>query len=180
MGTPGVLTAMTSLAVTPERTAAFHQVWPGILDALLPAHRQLHPVNDQDADDLDIELLDEALLPLPPYDAPWPTDQTAGLVSRWVAAYPDTPHLAPRLIHVLLRLGWLDSPQVIPGVLSVLGTDIQAIRRRQSWVVAWLRLVLKDPPEAAGTYKDQAQAILDGLATAGVDSALRLQREMEA
>ena len=32
----GVLTAMADLAVTPERTAAFHQAWPQILDALLP------------------------------------------------------------------------------------------------------------------------------------------------
>lgn len=73
----GVLTAMTGLAVTAERTAVFHQVWPGILDALLPEGRQLQPVEGEEASDLDIELLDEALLPLPPDGAPWPTDQTA-------------------------------------------------------------------------------------------------------
>jgi hypothetical protein len=176
----GVLIAMTSLAVTPERTTAFHQVWPGILDALLPAGRQLQPVNGDEAGDLDIELLDDALLPLPPDDAPWPTDQTAGLVARWVAAYPDTPHLAKRLIKVLIRFGWLASPQATPAVLSVIGTDIQAIKRRSSWVVAWLRLVLKDRTEAAGVYKNHAQAILDGLAAVGVEAAIRLQREMEA
>jgi hypothetical protein len=176
----GVLTAMTALAVTPDRTAAFHQVWAGILDALLPAGRQLQPVHGRKASDLDVEMLDEALLPLLPEGAPWPTDQTAGLVVRWVAAYPDTPHLAPRLITVLNRLGWLASPQLTPVVLSVLGTRIQAIRRRSSLVVAWLQLVLKDRPEAAGAYKSQVQAILDGLAADGVESALRLQREMEA
>jgi hypothetical protein len=176
----GVLTAMAALAVTPERTAAFHQVWPGILDALLPAGHQLRLVDGRRASDLDVEMLDEALLPLPPDGAPWPTDQTAGLVMRWVAAYPDTPHLAPRLINVLNRLGWLASPQVTPVVLSVLGTRIQAIRRRSALVVAWLQLVLKDRPAAAGAYKSQVQAILDGLAADGVESALRLQREMEA
>ena len=93
---------------------------------------------------------------------------------------PDTPHLAPHLINVLNRLGWLASPQATPAVLSVLGTRIQAIRRRPARVVAWLRLVLKDRPEAAGAYKSQVQAILDGLAADGVEPALRLQREMEA
>ena len=176
----GVLTAMAALAVTPERTAAFHQTWPQILDALLPAGRQLQPVNDEEASDLDIEVLDEALLPLPPDGAPWSPDQTVGLVARWIAAYPDTPHLAPHLINVLNRLGWLASPQATPAVLSVLGTRIQAIRRRPARVVAWLRLVLKDRPEAAGAYKSQVQAILDGLAADGVEPAIRLQREMEA
>jgi hypothetical protein len=51
---------------------------------------------------------------------------------------------------------------------------------RSKRVVAWLRLVLKDCPESAGTYKIQAQAILAGLAAAGVETALRLQHEMEA
>ena len=110
---------------------------------------------------------------LPPDGAPWPTDRPSAW-SRWVAAYPDTPHLAPRLINVLNRLGWLASPQATPVVLSVLGTRIQAIRRRSAWVVAWLQLVLKDRPEAAGAYKSQVQAILDGLAADGVESALRL------
>lgn len=67
-----------------------------------------------------------------------------------------------------------------PAVLSVLGTDIQAVKRRPSMVVAWLRFVLKDRPEAAGGHRGQAQAILDGLAAAGVEAALQLQREMEA
>jgi hypothetical protein len=170
----GVLTAMTSLAVTPERAAVFHQVWPGILDALLPAGRQLQPVNGEEATDMEIELLDEALLPLPPDGAPWPTDQTAALVGRWVAAYRDTPHLAARLINVLLRFGWLASPQATPAVLLVLGSDIQTIKRRGGIVVAWLRFVLKDRPEVAGDYRGQAQAILDGLAAAGVEAALLL------
>ncbi|MGH3275223.1 MAG: hypothetical protein ACRDNZ_12980, partial [Streptosporangiaceae bacterium] len=176
----GILTAMTALAATPERTAAFHQAWPQILDTLLPAGRHLQPVNAKKAGDLNIEMLDEALLPLPPDGAPWPTDQTADLIARWIAAYTDTPHLAPHLINVLNRLGWLASPQATLVVLSVLGTRIQAIRRRSTRVVAWLRFVLKDRPEAAGAYKSQAQAILDGLAADSVESALRLQSEMEA
>lgn len=176
----GILTAMTALAVTSERTAAFHQAWPQILDTLLPTRRQLQPANDEEASDLDIEMLDEALLPLPPRGAPWPTEQTASLVARWIAAYTDTPHLAPHLINVLNRLGWLASPQATLAILSVLGTRIQAIRRRSAQVVAWLRFVLKDRPEAAGAYKSQVQAILDGLAADGLEPALRLQREMEA
>jgi len=176
----GILTAMADLAVTPERTAAFHQTWPAILDALLPPGRQLQLVNGRKAMDLDVEQLDEALLPLPPDNAPWPTEQTADLVWRWVRAYPSTPHLAARLITVLLRLGWLASPGATQAVLTVLGTEIAAIMRRPSIVVAWLRLILKDRPEAAGTYTARAQHILDGLAAAGHEAALRLQQEMEA
>lgn len=176
----GVLTTMTALAISPELTAAFHEAWTGILDALLPAGRRLQPGEGRKASDLSVERLDEALLPLPPDGAPWPTNQTAGLVARWVAAYPDTPHLVPRLINALNRFGWLVSPQATPAVLFVLGTRIQAIKRRPSLVVDWLRLVLNDRPEAAGVYKSQVQAILDGLAADGVEPALRLQREMEA
>jgi len=128
---------------------------------------------------MEIELLDEALLPLPPDRAPWPTDQTAALVGRWVAAYRDTPHLAARLIKVLARFSWLASPEATSAVLLVLGTDIQAIKRRAGTAVTWLRFVLKDRPEVTGDYRGQAQAILDGLAAAGVEVALRLQREME-
>ena len=65
-------------------------------------------------------------------------------------------------------------------MLSVLGTDIQAIKRRPSMVVAWLRFVLAERPEVAGTPKAAAQNILDGLARAGHETALKLQHEMEA
>jgi hypothetical protein len=176
----GILTAMTTLAVTPERTAGLHQAWPQIMDALLPAARQPRSPGERKARDLNVEMLDEALLPLPPEGAPWPTEQTADLVVRWVASYTDTPHLAPHLIRVLIRFGWLATPQATSVVLIVLGTRIQAIRRRSGLVVGWLRFVLKDRPEAAGSYKSQIQAILDGLAADGVESALRLQHEMEA
>lgn len=175
----GILTAMADLAVTPERTSAFHGIWPAILDELLPPGRQLQSVNDRTATDLDLEQLDEALLPLPPDAAPWPTEQTSDLVWRWVRAYASTPWLAARLITVLLRLRWLASPGATQAVLTVLGTDIAAIMRRPSSVVAWLRLVLKDHPAAAGAYKASCQQILDGLAAAGQHAALRLQREME-
>lgn len=74
--------------------------------------------------DIDVEQLDEALLPLPPDGAPWPTEQTSDLVWRWVPAYPSTPHLTARLITVLLRLGWLASPGATQAVLTVLDTEI--------------------------------------------------------
>jgi hypothetical protein len=171
---------MADLAVTPERTAVLHQTWPTILDALLPPGRQLQPVSGRKAMNMDVEQLDEALLPLPPDGAPWPTEQTSDLVWRWVRACPSTPHLAARLITVLLRLGWHASPGATQAVLTVLGTEIAAIMRRPGIVVAWLRLVLKDHPETAGAYRARAQHILDGLAAAGHEAALMLQREMEA
>jgi len=49
--------------------------------------------------------------------------------------------------------------------------------RHSRIVVAWLRLVLKDHPRAAGTYEAAAQHIPDGLAAAGHEAALRLQHE---
>jgi hypothetical protein len=83
------------------------------------------------------------------------------------------------MVNVLIRFGWLASPQATPAVLLVLGSDIQTIKRRGGIIVAWLRFALKDRPEVAGDYRGQAQAILDGLAASGVEAALRLQREME-
>ncbi|WEO94653.1 hypothetical protein A6P39_011915 [Streptomyces sp. FXJ1.172] len=176
----GILSTMADLATTPSRTIALHQLWLPILDTLLPDHRTLQPVNGEQADDLWVEHLDEALLPLPPDGAPWPTSQTSDLVGRWVRAYPGSPRLAGHLIKVLLRLGWLPSPQATAAVLIVLGTDIPQIIRRPTMVVAWLRLVLKNQPQAAGSYKPNVQNMLDRLAAAGQEAALQLQRELEA
>ena len=171
---------MADLAVTPERITALHRTWPALQDMLLPPHRQLQAFNGRKAQDHDVELLDEALLPLPPETTSWPTEQTSALIWRWVGAYRARPRLAARLITVLERLRWLSSPQATQAVLAVLGTDIPAIKHHPGRTVAWLRFVLAEHPEVAGTHKAAAQNILDGLARAGHETALKLQHEMEA
>jgi len=176
----GILTAMADLAVTPERITALHRIWPALQDVLLPPHRQLQAFNGRKAQDHDVELLDEALLPLPPETTSWPTEQTSALIWRWVGAYRARPRLAARLITVLERLRRLFSPQATQAVLAVLGTDIPAIKHHPGRTVSWLRFVLAEHPEVAGTHKAAAQNILDGLARAGHETALKLQHEMEA
>lgn len=175
-----VLTAMADLAVTPGRTAALHLIWPELQDKLLPPHRQLQEINGRKPDAHDVDQLDEALLPLPPENATWPTGLTSALLWRWVGTYQARPRFASRLITVLEHLQWLASPHATQAVLTVLGTDINAIRHHSGRTVAWLRFILADSPRAAGDHKFAAQLVLDGLAAAGHEGALRLQHEMEA
>lgn len=176
----GVLLAMGDLATTPERTTACHDLWPQIFDALLPAHRNSAPIDGERVDDLEVQRLDEALLPLPAPGAPWPTEHTAGLLWRWVHAYRGNPQLAGHLIRVLIAYRWLTQPPATTAVLSVLGTDLPQIGRHSRTAVAWLRLLLAQHPEAIGDHRADLQSLLDGLASAGKEAALTLQRELEA
>ncbi|MGD0703186.1 MAG: hypothetical protein ABSA02_25280 [Trebonia sp.] len=174
-----LLTELAARTTTPGRIAAFHGLWSHVLDTLLPPARELTSVSAKEADDSDV-ILDQALLPLPPEDARWPTSLTADLVWRWARAYSSTPHLTDRLINVLARLGWLSSPDGTAAVLITLGTDIQMIMRNSAEVINWLRFVLKTHPEAAEGHQAVARSILDKLAVAGYEPAIRLQREVEA
>lgn len=176
----GALLAMGELATTPERTDACHDLWPQILDTLLPAHRTFGPVDGALSDDLDVQRLDEALLPLPPLEAPWPTGHTADLLWKWVRAYAGTPRLVGRLLRVLVRNDWLAEPGAIAAVLIVLGTDLAEITRRSGEVVSWLKFVLTRRPDAIGEHRAAIQSLLDRLAAAGSEAAVILQRELEA
>jgi energy-coupling factor transporter ATP-binding protein EcfA2 len=176
----GTLLAMGELATTPERTEACHHAWPQIFDALLPAHRTSQLIEGEPANSLDVQRLDEALLPLPPQGAPWPASETADLLWTWVRAYADRPLLVKRLVYVLIRNGWLGGPGATQAVLIVLGTHTAAIKQQAGTVVGWIRFVLIQHPAAIGPYRDAVQRLLDELAAAGSEAAMALQRELEA
>lgn len=176
----GLLRGLVGHSTTPERVATCHELWPGIFDKLLPAKRASQPIDGQPADSWEVEQLDEALLPLPPDNLPWPTDATSSLLWTWVKAFADRPGRADHVIDVLNRYGWLVGPAATGAVLVVLGTDAAAIARQSRKVVGWMRLLLTQHPEAAGGHRASIQSLLDQLAAGGREGAVELQRELEA
>jgi hypothetical protein len=171
--------AIAESATSGERVGALEDLWPSLMDALLPESRQIVAVADSRPHQEDLKALDAALLPLPPDGSPWPTEQTKVIVWRWVHAYEDCPHLADRLIKVLGRGGWLSEPEATRAVLLVLGTDPARIKAGSGSAVAWLRYVFANPP-ATGGHRGALQQILDDLLTVGLRRALILQSELEA
>jgi hypothetical protein len=175
----GLLTAMVGLATTTERVSALEGVWPSVMNALLPEDRQIVTIDGRRPQEEDIEALDAALLPLPPEDAPWPTERTGVLIWRWVRSYESCPHLADRLIDTINRGGWLEEPEATRATLLVLGTDPVRIKAESRLVVAWLRYVFTHP-SAIGDHRPTLQRMLDELVTVGHRRALILQSELEA
>jgi hypothetical protein len=187
----GVLSRLSAGATTPERAIIVHDLWPTLMDRLLPASRDLrlpedtggawHARDRQEPHSTDVEELDRALLLSPPEGlaCSWPWDRTSALVIRWVDALRSQPHVADRLIDVLIRLGWLRSPAATQMILTVLGNDVEAIERGCRMVTAWLRLVLLQAPEAVQD-KLPVRTLLDRLAVSGNEDALALQQQLES
>jgi hypothetical protein len=176
----GMLEAMAEGATSMERALSLFAVWPEILEALLPESRSMTEVNGRRPSQRDLNMLDAALIPIPPAGAVWPVEGARQLLQLWLQAFPGAPHVADRLIRFLGRFDWLKSPTATGQVLHVLGDNARAITRESRLVVPWLRLVLRDEPRAAGDRLAEARSVLDGLVQAGDESALALQRELEA
>jgi hypothetical protein len=175
----GVIELLASRANTSERVTALHELWPTILDRLLPVGRAGSGSGERRAWHGDFEELDRLLLPSPAEDTLWPPESTAQITRRWVTAFTSAPHVVDRLITVTALFGWLPSPTCTEWVLSVLGEDFDSIRRESGVVVQWLRFVLVDHPEAASSPR-AVRAVLDGLVDAGRGDALVLQHQLEA
>lgn len=176
----GLLVALAEGATTMERAASLHEIWPEILGALLPGSRNIVEVNGKRPSQRDLNALDAVLLPIPPAGAVWPTEGTRRFLRLWLEAFPGAPHVSDRLIRFLGHFGWLMSSTGTGLVLDVLGENARAISRESTLVVPWLGAVLKDKPTAAGDRLTEVHTMLDALAQAGEESAVALQRELEA
>jgi hypothetical protein len=177
----GLLTALAVAAVTPERAAALHDLWPEIFDALLPGVRTLNRrVGDKPANHRHVDALDDALLPLPPEGSEWPLQRTGELFGRWVSAFRGAAHVGDRCMKFLFLCGWMHSPNAIAAVLIVLGNDVERIRQECFMVVPWLRGILRAQPPRGGVHAPALRGLLDRLASDGDEAALALQRELEA
>jgi hypothetical protein len=177
----GFLEALPARAVDTASAARLHQVWPRILDRLLPEARDLKPRDgdrDREPYHRDVEELDAALLLVPPDGADWPLEETFRLGARWLAAYQATPHVADRAIVFVGKMMGLRDDLAIQIILNVLGEDIEMIRRSSQYTMAWLQVVLSDPP--AGAAAGKARTLLDRLAAAGDNGALSVQQQLEA
>ena len=178
----GLLRQLAIGVETPEQAMTVNDLWPQLLDILLPQARvpATKGVVDRRPNHRDLEELDRALLFAPEQDnVEWPWRQTFELLVRWVAAFSGAPHVADRLIMVLARSGLLTRPEGTQLALAVLGTDAKRITRESSLVVAWLRFVLVEHPEA---FQDRhpVRLLLDNLAALGDEAALALQQQIEA
>lgn len=177
----GLLGALAAGATTPERAEVLFDVWPEILDTLLPGTRKL---DDSEEDrprpyPRDVHELDAALLPIPPQGSIWPAERAGPLLRRWLEAFPGRPHVADRLMTFLAAFGWLLDPNGTQAVLYVLGDYVRWITHDSNFVIAWLDIVLRRMPSAAGEHAVAARSLLDRLAAEGNEGALRLQRELE-
>jgi hypothetical protein len=176
----GLLVALAEGATTMERAVSLHGVWPEILGALLPESRNIVQVGGRRPSQRDRNMLDAVLLPIPPAGAEWPVESTRELLRLWLEAFPGAPHVADQLIRFLVRFGWLMSPTGTGLVLDVLGKNARAISRESTLVAPWLGAVLRGTPTVAGDRLTEVHKMLDALAQAGEESAVALQRELEA
>jgi hypothetical protein len=177
----GFLGSLTARAVDEATIARLHDVWPRVLDRLLPGARNLEPRDgDRDRDPYhhDVEELDCALLLVPPDDGTWHVEETFRLGCRWLAAYQGSPHVADRAIIFLGRILGLANDLAIQLVLDVLGDNIEWIRRSSRYVMVWLQAVLSDAPP--GEQAARARRLLDRLAASGDSAALTVQQQLEA
>ena len=176
----GVLRELAARADTEARGVAVHNLWPHLLDQLLPASRDLsgpdgagHPYWRS------VVELDRALLLAPTGIPPWPWDRFWPLLGRWIAAYVRQPQVADRLMTVLASVGALYYPQGTAWVLSVLGNDAELITRESALAAHWLRGVFLEHPDAAADLQ-VLHVLLDELAMAGSQVAFALQQQLEA
>jgi hypothetical protein len=177
----GLLQKLASGADAGAKAILLHDLWPIILDRLLPDNRNLIAYGDGNRRPhyQDVRALDRVLLLTPDGAVDWPWERTIALWRRWVTAYESHPHLADRLVDTLNRAGLLADPVATDWVLLVLGTDAAAIDRGSNKVVAWIRYVLVDHPEAVSDRRRPVD-ILDGLVRRGDAKAIALQQEIES
>ncbi len=176
----GLLTALASQAVDQQTAEQLHDAWPLVMDRLMPDHRDLTApgISREEPNHRDVDDLDDALLLVPPEDGGhWPLRTTAELGMRWIGAFRSRADRADRAIMFAGRLFGLGTDLGIRIALSVLGDDVETLRRHSRYAVAFLRVALRDPPP--GDAPRRARLLLDQLAVAGDEQALQLQQELE-
>ena len=81
--------SLVARAVDTATVTRLHDIWPRVLDCLLPEFRNLEPldgVREREPYHHVVEELDCALLLVPP-DATWPLEETFRLGTRWLAGW---------------------------------------------------------------------------------------------
>lgn len=179
----GILYQLAAQAKTKEQGVHLFDVWPKILDRLLPAartERKGRYVYSGDTDNLDA-----ALLPIPgtTEKISWPPVALLTALGRWGRAFPSSPQLLDRLIKALVAYGLALQPDIVGFVLNVAGDNYEHISRHSNLVIPWMRLMLLGQVQV--TDSDRAKLIaklikfLDQMAKRDAN-ALQLQHDLEA
>lgn len=176
----GILYQLAEQAKTKEQGQRLFELWPDILDQLLPTARTVTKNGKRRVSSRDTEELDKALLPMPTKNASWPPDLLLDALGRWGRAFKDRPQYLERLLKSLAVFGLALHPSIVPFVLTVAGDNYERIERHASvLVVAWAQLIFdKDdlPPENRAKLVN----LIDNLARLGNTEALELQRNLES
>lgn len=177
-----LLTALADRAVRSDLLVRLHELWPAVLDRLLPEHRSIGGIPHEgrrphEAFPSDIDELDDALLLTPPMEATtWPVEAALALGKRWVEAFLGRADRIDRVVLFASRLLGVnrDSAEL---VVAVAGDDVRTLSRSSRYLVTYLKLSLKDVEVHPLT--GQLRVLLDRLAAAGNEAALRLQQDLE-
>lgn len=182
-GTPeelsGILYQLAEQAKTKEQGQRLFELWPGILDKLLPASRPTSKDGKRRPFFRDTEELDKALLLMPTKDAGWPPEPLFIALGRWGQAYKARPQYLGRLLKVLAACGLALYSDIVPFVLNVAGTDYERIQRHASvLMVAWAKLLF-ERGNLTDDNRTKLLGLVDNLARLGDTDALELQRDLE-
>lgn len=176
----GILYQLAEQAKTKEQGQRLFELWPAILNKLLPATRSTSKDGKRRVFSRDTEELDKALLPMPPKDASWPPEPMLDALGRWGRAFKDRPQYLERLLKSLAAFGLALYPDVVPFVLNVAGDNYERIERHASiLVVAWSQLMF-DRGNLSAENRAKLVNLIDNLARLGNTEALELQRNLES
>lgn len=176
----GILYQLAEQAKTKEQGQKLFELWPDILDKLLPASRPTGKDGRRRPFFRDTEELDKALLLMPTKDAGWPPEPLFTALGRWGQAYKAQPQYLERLLKVLAGCGLALYPDIVPFVLKVAGTDYERIERYASvLMVAWAKFLF-DRDNLTGDNRAKLVSLIDNLARLGDTDALELQRDLES
>ncbi|WP_203808710.1 hypothetical protein, partial [Actinoplanes couchii] len=176
----GLLTALADRAISPEQAQRLFEIWPTILDHLLPGARHVSGPDDKRPRWRDMVELDKALLPKRPDAAPWSGLAFGKILQRWMDAYAPQPSLCERLTLCLASFGHMISPEGVGLILRMLGDEPARILRDSQYAIGWLHLVLVERPHGLDAHRAVLRQLVDDLAARGSLEAIQVQRELEA
>ncbi len=176
----GLLTALADRAISPEQSTRLFDVWPTVLDRLLPGARHVPAPGEERSYWRDEADLDKALLPKRPKVAPWPLEEWVRGLVRWMEAFAPRPSLADRLMQCLGAFGHAISAEGVGLILRTLGDNPARMLQESRYVTGWLHLVLVEHPEGLEAHRPALRQLLDDLAAQGSTHATEIQRELEA
>lgn len=173
-----VVESLALQAVSTTQGQRSFEVWPRLLDQLLPAARSAREASRRSRQEASRRKLDEALLPIPQSGASWPPDEYARVIDRWVTASEPSPDLVDRLLLCLAANALERTPQAMGLVLRMIGPDGSRILGRSQYVETWLRDVVREEHEP-GSLRRALLQLVDNLARRGSSVAILVQKELE-